>query len=213
MIINKRIAAITLPLIACSAIVLSGCAKPNQTSSSAPVSAPTGGQPRMNMENMRYRMQMMGLLGGIRRLEQTGKSKLTADQAKQILAVIKDGQTKDKLSETNAKDVIRAVQLVLNENQRNEISAMMPERKSGSGASGRASGAPSFGSGGAPGGMPAGGPPSGGPSGGMPQGGPGGPHGKMGGRPPFDMDNMLKPTQDKKSPVNELVSVLEAKAK
>ena len=165
------------------------------------------------MENMRYRMQMMGLLGGIRRLEQTGKSKLTADQAKQILAVIKDGQTKDKLSETNAKDVIRAVQLVLNENQRNEISAMMPEHKSGSGASGGASGGPGVGSGGAPSGMPAGGPPSGAPSGGMPQGGPGGPHGKMGGRPPFDMDNMLKPTQDKKSPVNELVSVLEAKAK
>ncbi len=126
-------------------------------------------------ETHKYTFQLMGLVGNIMRMERDGKTPLTAQQAKELLAVLQPLRKQEKLTQDDAKAAIRDVQRVLTEAQRNAIAAM-PERDGGRRATGGGGGA------GNGGGMRGGPPPGGGaPPPGGPGGGPGGAPGGRGG--------------------------------
>ncbi len=167
-------AAILVPL-------LQGCSRSEQAqNSSVPIGNPST---RPKMEDMRYGMQLMGLFDGIRQLEAKGQNKLSSVQARDLAANITAARTGETFTETNAKDSIRSVQLILTEKQRNEISSMIPERGFRKGHQG------------GPGGPP--------PGGAAPQGGaPGGPQGG-----PGTGGNLMQ-----SPPVDELLAILEKRA-
>lgn len=194
--LTKR--AIVAMILVATVLALQGCSRPQQTPNTEETSGKPSSQP--TMDGMRYNMQLINLLDGIRQLETKGQNKLSAVQAKSIMDIITSARASDTLSETDAKDAIRAVQLVLNETQRTEISAMTPDQGFQKGRKGRHGGMRPEGG---PGGPPPGGgaPPAGGGPGGAQQGGSG--MGPM---------NMLKSPPGVTTPVDDLMTLLEKKS-
>jgi hypothetical protein len=136
-----------------------------------------GFQPSPEMQKLREQTKYHNKLGmilgarGFQELEKDKSTAITAAQAKHLLAIVKPWQSKDKMTEDQAKDVIKSVQKVLTPKQLTVI-GKLPERGFGGGRGG---------GGGRPGGPGAGarqggpgGPGGGGPGGARPGGGPGG---------------------------------------
>ncbi len=192
------ITAAMVLLVATLVPLLQGCSRSQQSQNGTALTGNSSSRPKM--EEMRYGMQLMGLFDGVRLLETKGQNKLSAQQARDMVTVITTARTGDTFNETNAKDAIRSVQLILTAKQRTEIGAMIPEQgfhKGHQGGSGGPGGA--GGPGGGPGGR-AGGPPPGG--GAQQAGAPGAPQGGPG----MNGNMMQSP------PINELLDVLDKKA-
>ncbi|MHB1462149.1 MAG: hypothetical protein ACYC1M_12765 [Armatimonadota bacterium] len=191
-------------LVAALVPLLQGCSRSQQSQNS---SVPTGNASnRPKKEDMRYGMQLMGLFDGVRQLETKGQNKLSAQQARDMAAVITTARSSDTFSETNAKDAIRSVQLILTAKQRTEIGAMIPEhgfRKGHKGGPGGPVGAGGPSGSGGPGGAGPGGPGGPPPGGGLRQGGA---SGAPQGGPGMSGNMMQSP------PIDELLDVLKKKA-
>ncbi|MCE5197950.1 MAG: hypothetical protein ABFD54_06720 [Armatimonadota bacterium] len=121
-----------------------------------PMGSPMGdpGQFAELQKSHQYAFQLMKLVGNIGRLESDGKSGLTPQQAKAVLAVLQPLRKRESLDETSAKEAMKALQAVLTDKQRSAISALPPEHKFHRGST------------------PPGPPPTGTPSGPPPAGGP-----------------------------------------
>jgi hypothetical protein len=137
---------------------------------------PGGGMPpemQKLMEQMKYRRQMRGQLRAISEINRDPSTAVSPTQAKQLLAIVKPWTTRDKMSEEDAKGIMRSVKKIMTPRQLTAMgNVKQPQR--------------GFGGGGRPGG---GGP--GGPGGGFGRagGGPGGPGGPGGARR-FDPSRM-----------------------
>ena len=159
----------------------------------------------------------------LRGLEENPKTKLTKDQAKKILAVVKTWRRKPVMSNDQAKTVLNQLTGPLNVSQLKAISQNEGRGGRGGGGGfggGRGGGGGGFGGAGFGGGRPGGGP-----------GGPGGPGGRPGGPGGFRMPdpkpfNPLNPEssaffkmmpKDRQAEMltrfNQFVSTLEARAK
>jgi hypothetical protein len=133
-----------------------------------PPGGPPGGMPpefqKMRAQSQ-YRRQMRDQLRAVSEINRGPATALTPIQAKQLLAIVKPWTTKAKMTEEDAKTIMRSVKKVLTPRQLTAMASVKPQRGFGGGPGGRPSG---FGPGG-PGG------PGGGPPGGFRPGGPGGP--------------------------------------
>jgi hypothetical protein len=142
------------------------------------------------------------MLRGINELDKDSATALTQPQAKQVLAVLKPWQTKPKMTQDDAKNVMKGVKKVLSTRQLNALSRVQ-DRGPGSrgGPGGGGFGGPP---GGGPGGGGFGGPPGGGPPGGFRANGGGG----QGGRRRFDPAAMknFNPLLTKADPNNPMAS-------
>jgi hypothetical protein len=183
-------------------------AVPRPAPAQAPGGAPGGGPPGGNMaafqkfrEQHKYTFQLTRMLRGLNDLEKDSSTALQPAQAKSILAVLKPWQTKPKMTQDDAKGVMRGVKKVLTAKQLNALSRVQ-DRGFGGGRGG-----PGGGPGGGPPGGGVGGPPGGGPGGGGPPGGyrgAGGPGG--GGQRRFDPATMknFNPLLTKADPNNPM---------
>jgi hypothetical protein len=155
-------------------------------------------------EQHKYTFQLTRMLRGLQELEKEPKNALTPTQAKGILAVLKPWQTKEKMTQDDAKNVMKGVKKVLTPAQLNVLSRV-PERGGFGGRGGGGGGFGGPGGGGPPGAGPGGGGPPGGFRAGGPGGGPGGPGG--GGRrfDPAQMKN-FNPLLTKADPNNPMAS-------
>jgi hypothetical protein len=161
------------------AVVALALAMPRPAAAQAPGGGPGGGPPGANMaafqkfrEQHKYTFQLTRMLRGLSELDKDAGTALTPPQAKSVLAVLKPWQTKPKMTQDDAKSVMKGVKKVLTAKQLNALSRVQ-DRGFGGGRGGP---------GGGPGGPGGGGPGGGGPPGGG-FGGPGG-GGPPGGGPP-----------------------------
>ncbi len=129
------------------------------------------------MAQNKYKMQMRQQLRAVSEMNRDPGTALTPAQAKQLLLVIKPWSTKPKMSEEDAKGIMRSVKKIMSPRQLTAMGNIKPQRGFGGGP------------GGGPGGGGTGGP-GGGRAGGFggPGGGPGGPGGGGGRR--FDPSRM-----------------------
>jgi hypothetical protein len=138
-----------------------------------PGGGPGGGggmPPQMQkfMAQNKYKMQMRQQIRAINEINRNPATAITATQAKQLLGILKPWTAKPKMTEEDAKGIMRSVKKVMNARQLTAMGNVKPQRGFGGGG-GRPGGGP--GGPGAFGGRPGGGGP-GGPGG--PGGGPGG---------------------------------------
>jgi hypothetical protein len=140
----------------------------------APGGGPGGGggmPPAMQkfMEQTKYKRQMRQQLRAVAEINRNPNTALSPAQAKQLLAVLRPWTSKPKMTEEDAKGIMRSVKKVMTPRQLTALGNVKPQRGGGFG-------------GGRPGGGPGG--PGGGGFGraGGPGGGPGGPGGGGGGR-------------------------------
>lgn len=146
------------------------------------------------MAQNKYKMQMRQQVRAIGEIDRNPATRLSPAQAKQLLAVLKPWTAKDKMTEEDAKGIMRSVKKTMNARQLNAMAQVKPGRGGGFGG-----GRPGGGFGGPGGGGGFGGPGGGGPGGGGPGGGggfagrPGGGPGGPGGRPRFDPSRMKDP--------------------
>ncbi|MEI7832178.1 MAG: hypothetical protein WCJ56_03135 [bacterium] len=191
----KKMVIVLLSIMALS-VGLLGCGK---TESTPTTSKPTGTATAANpggaapdraamtkyMEEHKSGMQLSQKVRNIAKLEKDGKAKLSAEQAKKILDVLKPLRSVQDIDEDTAKDVNRQVSAVLTSDQNTEMAGFP------TGRGGRAGGANSGGNGGAAGAPDAGpgGPPAGAGGQGGGQGAPGGGQRAGGNRPPMDMEH------------------------
>lgn len=161
-------------------------------------------------EEHKFGMQLSRKVGNIAKLEKDGKAKLTAEQAKKILDILKPLRSIQDVDEDTAKDVNRQVSAILNADQNTEMAGFPTGggRGGGGGANaggnGGAAGAPDGGAGGQ----------------GAPGGAPGGPRAGGGNRPQMDLEHFnpfyVKPDAPAVAPPNrfdEYFNELESKAK
>ena len=170
------------------------------------------------MEQTKYKRQMRDQLRAISEINRDPGTAVKPGQAKQLLAILRPWNTRDKMSEEDAKSIMRSVKKVMTAKQLNAMAKVKPQRGFGGGGGGF----------GRPGGGPGGGGPGGGGFAGRPGGGPGGPGGPgggPGGRRPFDLSrmkdaNFLRTKVDLKEPRTarraegnkRLMAMLEARA-
>jgi hypothetical protein len=171
-----------------------------------PGGGPGGGNPAFQKfrEQHKYTFQLTRMLRGVGELDKDPSTALTPAQAKGVLTVLKPWQTKPKMTQDDAKSVMRGVKKVLTAKQLNALSRVQ-DRGFGGGRGGPGGGP---GGGGPPGGGfggPGGGPPGGGPPGGGPPGGFRGAGGPGGGRrfDPAAMKN-FNPLLTKADPNNPM---------
>jgi hypothetical protein len=183
-----------------------------------PGGGPPGGgggmPPQMQkfMAQNKYKMQMRQQIRAINEINRNPATAITSAQAKQLLGILKPWTTKPKMTEEDAKGIMRSVKKVMNARQLTAMGNVKPQR--GFGGGGRQGGGP-----GGPGGGP-------GAFGGRPGGGPGGPGGPGGGGPRFDPNrmkdmNFLSTKADPNNPRTSrrvegnkrMIAMLEAKAR
>jgi hypothetical protein len=165
------------------------------------------------MAQNKYKMQMRQQIRAINEINRNPATALTSAQAKQLLTVLKPWTAKPKMTEEDAKGIMRSVKKVMTARQLTAMGNVKPGRMGG----GRPGGGPG-GPGGGPGGF------SGRPAGGGPGGGPragGGPGGR--GFDPSRMKdvNFLSTKVDPKNPRGSrraegnkrMIAMLEAKAR
>jgi hypothetical protein len=159
------------------------------------------------MEQMKYRRQMRDQLRAISEINRDPSTAVKPVQAKQLLAILKPWTTKDKMSEEDAKGIMRSVKKVMTARQLTAMGNVKPQQRGFGGGGGRPGGGPGGGFGGGPG------------------RGPGGPGGGPGGRPRFDLArmkdaNFLSTKVDPSSPFGSrraegnkrMIAMLEARA-
>jgi hypothetical protein len=138
---------------------------------------PGGGFNRAAMEKFRedhkYTFQLTRMLRGFEELNKDASTALTATQAKGVLTLLKPWQTKPKMTQDDAKNLMKGIKKQLTVKQLNALSRVQ-DRGFGGGRGGP---------GGGPGGGGGFGGPPGGPGGGPAGGGFGGPPGGPGGGP------------------------------
>jgi hypothetical protein len=163
------------------------------------------------MAQNKYKMQMRQQLRAINEINRDPATAITPGQAKQLLAVLKPWSAKPKMTEEDAKTIMRSVKKVMTPKQLTAMGNVKPQGRGGFG------GGPGGGSGGGGGGpQRAGGP----------GGGPGGPGGGPGGGRRFDPSrmkdaNFLSTKVDPNNPFTQrraqrnqqFLAMLEAKAK
>jgi hypothetical protein len=204
------------------AVLALAMAVPRPATAQAPGGAPGGGpggpggarsaEFQKFRDQHKYTFQLQRMLRGINELDKDSATALTQPQAKQVLAVLKPWQTKPKMTQDDAKNVMKSVKKVLTTRQLNALSRVQDRGPGGRGGPG--GGGPGGGGfGGPPGGGPGGGGPGGGGFGGPPGGGPpGGPRanggGGQGGRRRFDPATMknFNPLLTKADPNNPFSS-------
>lgn len=112
-------------------------------------------------EAHRYTFQLTSTLRGLDDLDKDPKTKLTAAQAKKILAVLQPLRNKPKMTQDDAKNALKQIKAALTVNQLNALARMEAERRNrrggpggpgGPGGAGMRPGGP----GGAPGARPGG---------------------------------------------------------
>ncbi|MCS6829404.1 MAG: hypothetical protein RMM08_03790 [Armatimonadota bacterium] len=128
-------------------------------------------------EAHKYTFQLTSTLRALEDIDKDPKTKLTAEQAKKILAVLQPYRNKPKMTQDDAKNALKGIKAALNVNQLNAIARIEAERRNRRGGFGGPGGGP----GGGGMGMRPGGP--GGPPGGAPGARPGGAPGGNAGRP------------------------------
>jgi hypothetical protein len=164
------------------------------------------------MEQMKYRRQMRDQLRAINEINRDPSTAVTPVEAKKLLVILKPWTTKDKMTEEQAKGIMRSVKGVMTPRQLTAMGNVRPQR----------------GFGGRPGGGPGGRPGApGGPGGfaGRPGGGPGGPGRGPGGGRGFNLArmkdaNFLSTKSDPSSPFGSrraegnkrMLAMLEARA-
>jgi hypothetical protein len=160
-------------------------------------------------EQNKYKFQMQQQLRAISEINRDPTTAITSSQAKQLLAVYRPWTTKPKMTEEDAKGIMRSVKKVMTSKQLTAMGNVKPQRRGGGGPGGP----------GGPGGGQGGFNRAGGP------GGPGGPGGQ-GGRPRPNLSQMKDPNflstkVDPNSPWTSrradrnkrMIAMLEAKAK
>jgi hypothetical protein len=169
------------------AVLALAMAAPRPAAAQAPGGGPGGGSPggggmaafQKFREQHKYTFQLTRMLRGMNELDKDSATALTQPQAKSVLAVLKPWQTKPKMTQDDAKKVMKGIKAVLTSRQLNALSRVQ-DRGFGGGGRGGPGGGPGGGGpggggfGGPPGGGPGGGGPGGGGFGGPPGGGPGG---------------------------------------
>jgi hypothetical protein len=156
----------------------------------------------------KYTFQMTRMLRGLQELEKEPKNALTPPQAKSILTLLKPWQAKPKMTQDDAKNIMKGVKKVLTASQLNALSRVQDRGFGGRGGRGGPGGGPGGPGGvGGPGGGPGGGPPGGirGGRAGGPGGGPGGPGGGRRMMDPAQMKN-FNPLYAKADPNNRMMS-------
>jgi hypothetical protein len=126
------------------------------------------------MEQTKYKRQMREQLRAVAEINRDPSTALTPTQAKQLLTIVKPWSAKPKMTEEQAKQIMRSVKKVMTARQLNAMSRVRPQRRGGFGGPGGGQGGP-----GGNGGVRRAGTPGGGP------GGPGG-QGRAGGGRGFD---------------------------
>jgi hypothetical protein len=180
------------------ALLAIAMAAPRPAAAQVPGGGPGGGPPGGNMaafqkfrEQHKYTFQLTRMLRGLGELDKDSATALTPTQAKGVLAVLKPWQTKPKMTQDDAKNVMKGVKKVLTARQLNALSRVQDRGFGGGGRGGPGGGGPPGGApgGGGFGGPPGGGPPGGGPPGGFRGAGGGGPGGGMRRFDPATMKN------------------------
>lgn len=143
--------------------------------------------------------RMVRNLGTVEKVQNRG---LTPDQAKQILPVLNELKSADKLPEKDAQAKLDAIEKVLTQEQKDAMQSLTPQRGGGGGGGG-------FG-GGAPGGSGGGRPSSGGPGGGGGFGGGGSGFGGGGQQP--DPEKPFASERNKQA-LDDLIGQVQGKAK
>lgn len=136
----------------------------------APGGGPGGGggpSPQMQkyLAQNKYKMQMRQQIRAINEINRNPATALQPAQARQLLAILRPWTAKPKMTEEDAKGIMRSVKKVMTARQLTAMGNVKPQRMGG----GRRPGGP----GGGPGGF-SGRPPGGGPGGPRAGGGPGG---------------------------------------
>jgi hypothetical protein len=136
---------------------------------------PPGGMPpefQKMMAQVKYRRQMRDQLRAVSEINRDPATALTPPQAKQLLTIVKPWTTKPKMTEEDAKGIMRSVKKVMTPKQLNAMAQVKPRRGFGGGPGGPGGrggfgGPPGGGGPGGPGGPPSGFRPGGGPPGGF----------------------------------------------
>jgi hypothetical protein len=132
----QRLFAMHLGCLLLGAVLLVGCApKAGQNNEAAPAVGAAGGGPaamKQFREDHKYTFQLVRLLNNISRLDKDGKYPLSKTQAKSLLDILLPLRTQGQMTQDDAKDTIKTVQIVLTIDQRTTIGEM-PQRQPGAG--------------------------------------------------------------------------------
>src|SRR5687767_15931313 len=101
----------------------------------APPGAPGGGGGGMAQfqkfrEQHKYTFQLQRMIRGLGEIDKDPSTKLTSGQAKGLMGVLKPWQAKDKMTQDDAKNVMKATKKLLTTKQLNALSRI-PDRRPG----------------------------------------------------------------------------------
>src|SRR5437660_714944 len=88
------------------------------------------------MEQTKYKRQMRGQIRAISEINRDPATAVSPGQAKQLLAILKPWTTKDKMSEQDAKSIMRSVKKVMTAKQLTAMGNVKPQRGFGGGGGG-----------------------------------------------------------------------------
>lgn len=99
-----------------------------------------GGQFAAMREKYKYTFQLMTMVRHIGDIDKDKKYTLTSSQAKQVLAILTPWRTKPKMTQDQAKDVMRKLKAVFTASQLNAMARIKPHFGQGPGQGGRPGG-------------------------------------------------------------------------